>query len=80
MKRSLSNQRHNSGFLPYKKCSEEFTVTVTEVLGGRTGTTTTTNPGEGIDASFILSIAGIAVAVLVLIVGIGAFLSARKKS
>ncbi|MFW9932582.1 MAG: hypothetical protein ACFFDR_07990, partial [Candidatus Thorarchaeota archaeon] len=62
-------------------CSAEFTVTVVETPSDGTDTSTTpTQPVEIGNFGFLISTAGIAIAVVALIMGIGAFLSTRKGS
>ncbi len=60
-------------------CSAEFTSTVIEIPSSTTTTpTTTTDTVEVIDTGFIMGTAGVALAVVALIMGIGAFLNTRK--
>ncbi len=62
-------------------CSAEFRVTVVKAPGDGTDTSTTpTQPVEIGDFGFLISTAGIAIAVVALIMGIGALLNTRKGS
>jgi parallel beta-helix repeat protein len=60
-------------------CSANFTVTVIETEIATT-TTTTTTPSGGFEFGFNMSTVGLGVAVFALIIGISAFISARKGS